>query len=166
MNCLYLDGAVNKNRGNCKSLAEVSALLIISSNQRGKKNLFRGLKHGRAHPHHGKTRVNIGAALTTIKARPTGPLNTGRRFRALSGGSVYGRRVDIIANAVDHRCYLTQLRMIVNNLANDLQRQVTALLPVNSHQEKYRAPQCRHAVNRVFSAAASVRRHPCGYIRH
>ena len=46
-----------------------------------------------------------------------------RRLSALLCRGVNFSRINIIAHAMDHGLYIGQLRMIVNNFANDLQVQ-------------------------------------------
>ena len=85
--------------------------------------LFGRFKQGALYAKFGQARINIHAALPAIKFRFASFHDTAGRLRALGSGGVNFRRIDIIAHAMDHGLYIGQLRMIVNNFANDLQEQ-------------------------------------------
>ena len=92
--------------------------------KRGVLRLFGGFENWVFGAPSFQPRVNIHPALTTIEFSSAGALNACRSFRALGGGGVNFRRIDIIAHAMDHSLYIGQLRMSVNNFANDLQVQI------------------------------------------
>ena len=85
--------------------------------------LFGRFKQRTLYAKFGQARINIHAALPAIKFRFAGFHDTAGRLRALGSGGVNFRRINIIAHAMDHSFYIGQLRMIVNNFANDLQEQ-------------------------------------------
>jgi len=66
-------------------------------------------------------------ALTTIKRLTAVLLHIFSRFGTARRGAVNGRRIDVIADAMDHVHYLLQLRMIVN--CNKLQFAVMVNMP-------------------------------------
>ena len=85
--------------------------------------LFGRFKQGTLYAKFGQARIDIHAALPAIKFRCAGFHDTAGCLSALGSGGVNFRRINIIAHAMDHSLYIGQLRMIVNNFANDLQEQ-------------------------------------------
>ena len=86
-----------------------------------KNCLFSGDGQGRLRRDQGKPVIDRLAALTAIKGRAVKPLDIFGAPRAAGGCTVDLFGIDIIADAMDHRIHLLQLRMIVNAIANNSQ---------------------------------------------
>ena len=114
-------GRVNGKLCRLKSFAQISSRLQIMCTKRRVLRLFGGFENWVFGAPSFQPRVNIHPALTTIEFSSAGALNACRSFRALGGGGVNFRRIDIIAEAMDHGRDIGFLRMNVNNVANHSQ---------------------------------------------
>lgn len=92
----------------------LAAILFRSLQLRCSLKLFKALING----------ARAGAA---VKCLPVMCENTFRAFCAAARGAIHLRRVNIIADAVNHTVYILQLRMNVNVNANDSQLQAASL---------------------------------------
>ena len=110
----------------CKSIAENE--LILGYSAASSIGLLSRLKHRVARTPDGEAFIDVDTALPAIKFGSAGTLHAGRRFCALGSGGVDFSRINIIADAMYHRCKIGQLRMSVNNFATHSQKQLQCRL--------------------------------------
>lgn len=70
-----------------------------------------------------QARIDIGPALATVKFFITRLHHTARALSALRRCGINFGRINVITDAMYHTSFICQLRMSVNNFANDLQVQ-------------------------------------------
>jgi hypothetical protein len=129
-------------RENCGNRRK-SPQTICNSNDFRELGLFGRVQHRARLPPAAQMRFDIRPALATLKPRPASPLNAGRSFRAFSSSGFNSLCIDIVTNTMDHTFSIRECERL----------SITVRMIVSRGR-------------RSFTAAASARRRPCGYIHH